>query len=334
MPVLTLPEASALVRDVLMRAGASAEMADVTATALVAAEAQGLASHGVSRAPQYAAHLRHGRVNGAARASVVREKAAACLVDADDGLAFPACALAVREAIARAGRCGAAFAGVTRSHHFGVAAYHLEPVAAAGMVGLAFGNSPAAMPAWGGRRALFGTNPIAAVLPRREAPPLVVDLSLSAVARGRLMVAARKGETIPAGWALDKDGNPTTDPKAGLQGMMLPAGGAKGAMLALIVEVLCCALTGAAFGFEADSFFADEGNRPRIGQAFCVIDPDALAGRDVFYDRMETLIAAMLEDSGVRLPGVRRQQLAVRAQSSGIEVTDDLLTQLRGLAAP
>ncbi len=333
MTVLTLDQAARLARDALTRAGAAAGMAEATAAALVTADAQGLASHGLSRVPQYAAHLQRGRVNGAAQPRLVREKAAACLVDADEGLAFPACALAVREAIARAGRCGAAFAAVTRSHHFGAAAYHLEPVAAAGMVGLAFGNSPAAMPAWGGRRALFGTNPIAAVFPRRDAPPLTIDLSLSEVARGRLMVAARKGEPIPRGWALDKDGNPTTDPNAGLSGMMLPAGGVKGAMLALIVELLCCTLTGAAFGFEADSFFTDDGNRPRIGQAFMVIDPSALAGRETFHERLETLVAAMLQDPAVRLPGDRRLQLAARARTEGIDVPDALLTQLRELAA-
>ncbi|MDZ4253521.1 MAG: Ldh family oxidoreductase [Sulfuritalea sp.] len=333
MSKLSIARLNEIAAAALMRAGASAEMARVTAAALVTAEAQGLASHGLSRVAQYAGHLRHGRVNGNAMPRVIRAKAAACLVDADEGLAFPACALAVKEAMARARQCGAAFAGVTRSHHFGVAAYHLQPVAAAGMVGLAFGNSPAAMPAWGGRRPIFGTNPVAAVFPRRGQPPLVIDLSLSEVARGKLMVAATTGTAIPAGWALDKDGKPTTDPKAGLEGMMLPAGGVKGAMLALVVELLCCALTGAAFGFEADSFFADAGNRPHIGQAFLVVDPEALASTEVFAERMETLIAAMLIDPEVRLPGYRRFELERRAQADGIEVAVALVDQLEALAA-
>ncbi len=332
MPALTLSEATELAGAALRGAGAGAEMAQSTAQALVAAEAQGLASHGLSRVAQYCAHLRLGRVNGAATAQVIHARAAACLVDADDGLAFPACELAVREALRRARDGGAAFAGVTRSHHFGVAAQHLMPLAQAGMVGLGFGNSPAAMPAWGGRRALFGTNPIAAVFPRRGAPPLVIDLSLSEVARGKLMVAAREGRSIPPGWALDRDGQPTTDPKAGLEGSMLPTGGVKGAMLALIVELLCCALTGASFGFEADSFFVDQGNRPRIGQAFLAIDPRALAGEEVFHERIETLLAAMLEDDGVRLPGQRRFELAEAAARDGLQVPAALEQQLRQLA--
>jgi (2R)-3-sulfolactate dehydrogenase (NADP+) len=332
MPTRSIEQLTALTADALAHAGARREMAESTAAALVAAEAQGLASHGLSRAPQYCAHLHNGRVDGEAQPELKQTRPAALLVDAHEGLAFPACARAVHEAVRAARDCGVAFAGVTNSHHFGAAAYHLEPVAQAGMVGLAFGNSPAAMPAWGGRRALFGTNPIAAVFPRRAAAPLVIDLSLSEVARGKLMVAAREGKPIPPGWALDKHGNPTTDPKAGLEGMMLPAGGVKGAMLALTVELLCCALTGAAFGFEADSFFADEGNRPRVGQAFLVIDPAALAGTGVFHERIETLVEAMLADPEVRLPGARRAALARRAAEEGIEVPAALLDQLETLA--
>jgi (2R)-3-sulfolactate dehydrogenase (NADP+) len=254
-------------------------------------------------------------------------------VDAACGLAYEACALAVREAIRRAQDNGVAFAGVTNSNHFGVAAIHLAPVAEAGLVGLAFGNSPAAMPAWGGKTPLFGTNPVAAVFPRPAAPALVIDLSLSEVARGKIMVAAQKGESIPQGWALDRDGKPTTDPKSALEGSMLPAGGVKGAMLALIVESLACALTGAAFGFEADSFFVEEGNRPRIGQAFLAIDPGALAGRERYLERIETLVAAMLSDPGVRLPGARRLALRQRAEREGVEIPDALLAKLKGLAA-
>lgn len=328
MSLHSLADLTAHTAACLERAGANAAMALSTARMLVAAEAQGLASHGLSRAPQYAAHLRNGRVNPEARPKVIHERGGACLIDAEEGLAFPACDLAIAEAIERARINGVAFAGVTRSHHFGVAALHLEAVAAAGMVGLAMGNSPAAMPAWGGKRALFGTNPIAAIFPRRDGTPITVDLSLSEVARGKLMVAARDGKPIPEGWALDKDGNPTTDPKAGMAGMMCPAGGVKGAMLAMVVELLACSLTGAAFGFEADSFFEAEGNRPRIGQAFLVVDPGALAGTDVYLERVETLVAAMCQDDSVRIPGDRRRALAAASGENGIEVPASVIAQL------
>jgi (2R)-3-sulfolactate dehydrogenase (NADP+) len=333
MPNFRTAELTALAQRALERAGATMPMAAATARALVHADAQGLASHGVSRVPQYAAHLRNGRADGQATPEVVRARGGAALVDAHSGLAFPACALAVDEAIKRAREHGVSFVGVTNSHHFGVAADHLQPVAAAGMVGLAFGNSPSAMPAAGGRHPIFGTNPIAAVFPRDRSDPLMIDLSLSEVARGKVMIAAKEGRPIPLGWALDRDGRPTTDAKAALEGSMLAMGGTKGAMLAMIVELLACALTGAAMGYEADSLFFDEGNRPHIGQAFLVIDPDALAGRAAYLQRVEALVTEMQRDPEVRLPGARRRALADKAEREGIEIAPPLAQQLEKLAA-
>jgi (2R)-3-sulfolactate dehydrogenase (NADP+) len=191
------------------------------------------------------------------------------------------------------------------------------------------------MPSAGGRHAVFGTNPVAAIFPRRTADPLMIDLSLSEVARGKLMVAAKEGKPIPPGWALDKDGNPTTDPAAGLEGSMLPLGAAtspKGSMLALVVELLVTALIGAQFGFEASSFFVEAGNAPRIGQAFILIDPGALAGSDVYFDRIETLVAEMLVDEGVRLAGARRFALERKSRAEGIEVASSLVAQLNELS--
>ena len=321
-------ELQALVATVLRQAGAGASMADSTARALVLAEAQGLGSHGLSRAAQYATHLRNGRVDGLAVARVLRQHGGALLVDACEGLAFPACDLAVAQAVATARTQGVAFAGVQRSHHCGVLVDHLRAVAEAGMVGLAFANSPAAMPAAGGRHPIFGTNPVAAVFPRVSGDPLLVDLSLSEVARGKLMVAAKAGKPIPQGWALDAAGQPTTDPQAGLAGSMLPIGAVtspKGAMLALVVELLVTALIGAHFGFEASSFFVEEGNRPGIGQAFIVVDPGALAGRAAYAERVEVLLAEMMRDDGVRLPGARREALRRGALAEGVEVADLLL---------
>ena len=284
------------------------------------------------RVAQYATHLANGRVDGAAVPSVARRKGGAIIVDAASGLAFPACELAVGEAIAAARTHGVAYAGVVRSHHCGVLVDHLRPVAAAGLVGLGFANSPAAMPAAGGRHAIFGTNPIAAVFPRRGTDPLLIDLSLSEVARGKVMVAAKDGKPIPAGWALDAQGRPTTDAKAALAGSMLPIGAVsspKGAMLALVVELLVTALIGGRYGFEASSFFVDEGNRPGIGQAFVVLDPGALAGNDAYLDRLDVLVAEMCKDEDVRLPGARREALRRRAEAEGIEVPDALVARGR-----
>jgi (2R)-3-sulfolactate dehydrogenase (NADP+) len=335
---IDLDRLTSLVAAELHRAGASEAMAQTTAKALVLAEAQGLGSHGLSRVGQYATHLRNGRASGAAVPIVARRKGGALLVDAQEGLAFVACELAIREAIDAAKTNGVAFAGVMRSHHCGVVVDHLRAVADAGMVGIGFANSPAAMPAAGGRHPIFGTNPVAAVFPRRGHLPLMLDLSLSEVARGKLMVAAKEGRAIPEGWALDAQGNPTTDPKAGMAGSMLPFGSGpnsspKGAMLALMVELLVTAVIGANFGYEASSFFVDEGNRPGLGQAFIVIDPGALAGNDQFLDRVEVLVAEMLKDDGVRLPGARREALRLKAVVEGLDVPDALVAPWIAAAA-
>lgn len=326
----SVEELTQLAARALQRAGAARANAQLTAQALVAAEMEGLSGHGLSRVALYAQHLKQGRVDGKARPRVLRKKGATCLVDAAGGLAFPACALAVKEAIKRARRYGIAFAGVTNSHHFGAAAYHLAPVAQAGLAGLAFTNSPSAINAWGGKKAFFGTNPIAAIFPRRGAEPVVVDLSLTEVVRGKIMLYAKEGKPIPLGWAVDRDGNPTTDPKAALTGSLAAIGGVKGAALALMVELLSVALTGAAFSFENDSYF-EPGGKPRIGHAIIAIDPDALAGADSYYSRLELMISRMLAEGEVRLPGVRRQRAAARARADGIEIADALLGELRQL---
>lgn len=325
-------EILSLVQAALVHNGASPLQAHATALALVTAQASGLPSHGLSRVAMYVSHLRAGRVLGHAEPSILHERSAAVLIDAGNGFAFPACHLAIEQAIGRARQQGIAIAAVTNSHHFGMAAYHLDPVAEAGMVGIACGNSPAAMPAAGGKRAIFGTNPIAAIFPRRGHPPVSVDLSLSEVARGKLMVAADKGESIPLGWALDSDGNPTTDPGKGLEGSMLAMGGTKGAMLAMVVELLVTTLTGAHFGAEADTFFKAEGNQPRLGQVFIVIDPSALGGDAVYSERIEALLSAMLSDEGVRLPGQRRIELVEAARKIGIHVPQSMLDTLRALS--
>lgn len=332
MPSLNVEEMTELAAAALQQAGAGRNAALAAARALAAAEAQGLASHGMSRIPQYAAFLRNGRSNPAAVPQIIRSKGGVCLVDAQSGMAYEACAMAVQAVIERAREFGIGAAGVTNSNHFGAASVHLEPLGRAGLAGLAFGNSPAAMPAWGGKTPIFGTNPIAAIFPRRAAEPLVIDLALSEAARGKIMLAAKEGKPIPAGWALDKDGRPTTDAQAALAGSMLPAGGVKGAMLAMMVELLACALTGAAFGFEADSFFSDEGNQPRIGQLFLAIDPDALAGSEAYFNRIEDLINMMLRDEGVRLPGDLRRARAEKAGHAGIEISDGLYRQVCTLA--
>ena len=317
----------------LERAGANHRMAEAAARHLVRAEAQGLPTHGLSRVPFYCGMLRGGRADGAAQPIMVAERAGACLIDNRDGLPYVSAQWAVEEAIQRARRNAIAFAGIRNSGHVGVLGIHVEAIAQAGMVGFGFTNSPAAMPPWGGKKPLFGTNPMAAAFPRPGKAPIIVDLALTTVVRGRIMMAMKRGERIPEGWALDRNGKPTTDPKEAIEhGSLFPIGGAKGAMLALVFELICAALTGAAIGPEADSFFSEEGNRPRIGQAFMAIDPGALAGMKTYWERTEAVVCAMLSDPEVRLPGARRFA-AEESARKGIEVPDDLLAQIEKLCS-
>ncbi len=326
-------ELRALAQRALERAGAGTRAAEAAARHLVRAEEQGLATHGMSRVPFYCAMLRNGRADGAAEPRIAAERPAACLIDNRDALPYASCEWAIDEAIARAKRNGVAFVGITNSGHVGVLGLHLLRVADAGLVGFAFTNSPAAIPPWGGRKALFGTNPVAAAFPRAQGDPILIDLALTTVTRGRIMLAAQRGEAIPEGWALDADGRPTTDAKEAVErGSLFPIGGAKGAMLALMFELVCAALTGAAIGAEADSFFVEQGNVPRIGQAFVVVDPSALAGRERYDERVETVVAAMLADAGVRLPGAKRFAAERAARAAGIEVADALLERIEALA--
>ena len=189
------------------------------------------------------------------------------------------------------------------------------------------------MAPWGGNAALFGTNPIAFAAPRGEArPPLVIDLSLSKVARGKVMAAAKSGTPIPEGWALDADGNPTTDPEAALKGTMVPAGDAKGAALALVVEILAATLTGAKHSSEASSFFDAEGEPPGVGQLIMAFDTSRVAGEG-FTLRLEALLAAVLGQEGTRLPGEKRiaGRRAVR-EGEGVLVPGHLLEEIEALA--
>lgn len=323
----------ALASRALARAGASESMAEAAARHLVRAEEQGLPTHGMSRVPVYASMLKNGRADGSAAPRLAADSPGACLIDNCDALPYESCAMAITEVIARARKNGIGLAAITNSAHMGVLGIHLLDVASAGMVGIAFTNSPAAISAWGGTQALFGTNPVAAVFPRKDADPLVIDLALSTVVRGKIMLAMQKGEKIPVGWAMDRHGKPTTDAREAVEhGSLYPIGGAKGAMLALMFELFCSALTGSAFGREADSFFSEQGNKPRIGQLFLAVDPGALAGRERYFERVESLIAAMLADPDVRLPGSKRFAMQSKA-AGGIEVADDLLKKIEALAA-
>ncbi len=247
MPVLTLAQSEELVVRTLTRCRTADGNAKSVARALVMAEAEGLKGHGLSRVPVYAAQAKIGKVDGFATPAMTRPKPSMLAVDAAHGFAYPAMDARHCGASGLARAQGVAVAAIRRSHHCGAAGHPVERLAEAGLVALMFANTPGAIAPWGGSKAVFGTNPIAFACPHPGAAPIVVDLSLSKVARGNIMAAKQRGEAIPDGWALDQEGKPTTDPDAALRGTMLPLGDAKGTALALMVELLAAGLTGSQF---------------------------------------------------------------------------------------
>jgi len=327
---LSSQEIESLLTKALMNHQVSQANAVSVAKALAQAQCDGQAGHGVSRIKSYCLQAATGKVNGHATPAVTAQTDAAVRIDAASGFAFPAIDLAIDELVTRAGKQGVACATVYRSHHFGVAGWHAERLAMQGLVALIVGNSPAAIAPHGGAAPLFGTNPIAFAAPRDNDPPLVIDLSLSKVARGKVMVAAKEGQPIPEGWGLDAQGQPSTDPNAVLAGSMLPMGDAKGAALVLMVEVLAAGLAGANFGFEASSFFEAEGTPPGVGQTVLCFNPNLMSGGE-FARRIETLVTAILGQDGTRLPGSRRLEMRRRADTTGIELSNTLHMELMDL---
>lgn len=328
---LSIVDATALVEAAFTASKVSPENAAVTARALVSSEVDGQPGHGLSRVPTYAAQSRVGKVDGFATPSAQRIRPALTLIDAAHGFAYPALDLAVEKLAESARMNGIAAAVIRRSHHFGQAGKPCERLAEQGFAAFIYGNSPKAMAPWGGRAARLGTNPIAFAAPLPDGPPLVIDLALSRQARGKVLAAKKAGRSIPEGWALDPEGRPTTDPDAAMAGTMIPIGEAKGAALALMVEVMSACLSASCLAFEASSFLDDKGPPPGVGQSLIAVDVDAASGGQ-FAERMSTLLAAYAED-GVRLPGARRIENRARAAREGISVGDALLQEIRALAA-
>jgi (2R)-3-sulfolactate dehydrogenase (NADP+) len=331
MKTISVDEAWLVVFTALTASKVSETNAKSVAVALVDAELAGQGGHGLRRVLAYAAQAKVGKVNGHAVPAATRPRPGVLHIDADHGFAYPALDLAVEQLPDMARAQGIAVAGIHKSHHAGVAGLAVERLADAGLVALLFANAPAAMAPWGSRTPLFGTDPIAFACPVVGGAPIVVDVSLSKVARGKLMAAAQKGESIPEGWAFGPDGAPTTDPKAGMAGTMAPLGDAKGTALALMVELLCAGLTGANYASEASSYFDDKGDPPGTGQLLIAIDPAAFGGDAL--KRFSVMAAMVSGAEGARLPGSRRQELRTWLRAEGISVETELLDQLAALSA-
>lgn len=327
---LSIEEAIDLVADALARCRTSPANAQAVARALVAAEADGLKGHGFVRVASYAAQAKIGKVDGQATPISSRPAPGVIAVDAAHGFAYPALDMAIAALPEITLTQGVAVAAIRRSHHCGAAGHPVEKLAERGLVALLFANTPAAIAPWGGSRGLFGTNPIAFSCPIPDGSPIIVDLALSKITRGTIFAAKKRGEQIPDDWALDIDGNPTTDPSDALKGTMVPVGEAKGTALALMVELLAAGVVGANFASETSSFLEADGPPPATGQLIIALDPVKIGGAATLA-RFGELAEMINSEPNARLPGERRLKSRAAAEADGLSVDAALIAEIKAL---
>ena len=259
-------------------AGVSATDARITVDSLVAAEVDGVSSHGIALVPLYLERLQAGGVVANAVPSIVEDLGGLLVIDAAHALGQVSSQMAVELAVARARVHGLAFVTVRHAFHFGTAAFWTRQVAALGMVGFAFSNTRPLMPAPGGAQRVVGNNPLSIAFPSAEGLPLVVDMAMSATAMGRIRIAEAKGLPIPEGWATDDAGVPTTSAAAAIKGLLLPAAGPKGFCLAVAIDLLCGAISGGAIGASVKPLYGNAAQHYDCSHAFIAIDASRANG--------------------------------------------------------
>jgi len=325
---------------VLAAAGLEPAHAMVVADSLTQAELRGQGSHGVSRLLDiYVKRLRLGATNAHPKPTVVSRRGGTALVDGDNGPGQVAGVYAMSLAIDLAREHGVGCVAVRRSSHYGAAAFYLQQSLAAQMIGFTTTNAPPNMPPTGGRKPFLGTNPLAIAVPSATQGPVLLDMATSVVAKGKIQLMAKEGQqTIPPGWALDKDGRPTTDVQAALGGMMLPIGGHKGYGLALIVEILSAVLSGASFGPHLGSLYGDFERNQDVGHFFGALEVSGFGSTEAFLERMDALLAevrAVPTQPGVReilLPGEVESRCQARYAEEGIPLDSSVYDEVCGIA--
>jgi LDH2 family malate/lactate/ureidoglycolate dehydrogenase len=322
---------------VLRAEGVPESDAALLADTLVAAELWGHPSHGMLRLPWYVARLRTGATRPVTRVETVRDNGALVVLDGGHGIGQVITGQAVALGIERARMHGVSAIGVRNSGHFGTAAYFTRQAAEAGCVALLCTNASPAMAPWGGRRKSIGTNPWSIAAPAGRHGVVVMDLANTAVARGKVYLAAERGEPIPAGWAADADGNPTTDPRAAIEGLILPMAGPKGYVISFLFDVLAGVLTGSAFGADVAGPYQPDAVSG-AGHLLLTIDVAAMADVDEYAARVEELVdttrSAEKADwaDEILVPGELEDRQAER-NAAGITLTETTWQSLAGLAA-
>lgn len=333
-PVVRVPfnELRALLQSIFERHGCSAAVAAVLAHNCASAQRDGAHSHGVFRIPGYVSTLASGWVDGRAEPQVTDLAPAYLRVDAKGGFAQPALAAARPLLVEKARTAGIAVLAIHNSHHFAALWPDVEPFADEGLVALSVVNSMTCVVPHGARKPLFGTNPIAFAAPCAGHDPIVFDMATSAMAHGDVQIAARAGERLPPGMGVDAEGQPSTDPKAILEGgALLPFGGHKGSALSMMVELLAAALTGGNFSWEFEWSGHPGAKTPWTGQLIIVIDPSKAEGERCAL-RSRELVEQMQAAGLTRMPGERRYREREVAGREGVALSEREWGELRGLA--
>lgn len=311
--------------------------ARLVSDSLVVADAWGHPSHGMLRLGWYVARIRAGAMRPVTEPVTVVDAGAVALLDGRDGVGQVITAHACREALARAAAHGVGVVGVRNSNHFGTAAYFTRMLADGGCVGILTTNSSPAMAPWGGREKTVGPNPWSIAVPGGRRGTVVLDIANTTVARGKLYAALQKGEPIPEGWALDADGAPTTDPRAAIDGLILPMAGHKGYGIAFMMDVLSGVLTGSSYATGVTGPYVPD-RRSGCGHLVLAIRVDAFGPPEEFAARLDGLItttkAVPLAQgaSGIFHPGELEDRAAATADRQGVELPDKTLEDLRQLA--
>ncbi len=324
--LLSIDEMRKLSMDAFLAADVSEDVAKIITESLLAAELDGVSSHGFSRIPFYIDHIKCKKVDPHAKPIVTEVAPSAIYVDVQHGFAFPAIHQGLEKAIELAKKNGIVMLGIGHSHHCGVSGQYVELLARQNLIGLMFANTPRAMAPFKGSIPTFGTNPIAFSCPRKNNEPILIDMALSNVARGKILTAKQQGIEIPDNWAVDADGKPTTDPAKALEGSMLAIAGPKGSALALMVEIFSAALTSSSYAFQASSFLDTKDGPPNVGQFFIIINPMIMNNN--FIDKVEEIFSYMLAQDGVQLPGDERYVLREKLKKDGINIPDSLYQEI------
>jgi len=329
---LTPAEARSLIFNALTGAGTSKRNASYFTEAILDTELCGLDGHGFYWLQFYCEHVKSGKVDGKAKPSLRKLSPVSFRVDARQGFAHPAIEKGFTRLIPAAHKEGIAAVAIYNSYNAATLGYHTGYLARQGLVAFGFTNSSPAIAPVGGRTPVIGTNPLSFAVPgRRGTIALLIDQSSSSVAWTAVKRAAERNEPIPLGWALDPDGNATTDPVRGLQGSMTPAGGYKGFGQGLIVEIMCAAVAGAHRGPQMGSMMASDGMPVGCGQFFIAIEPKIFS-RGLFHKQVAALTAAITAQPGARLPNARRMNNQKRLAKEGLPIERDLYQRLKRFA--